>query len=85
MMGTELSELNRILYDKQIALALTNDEFAKYLGVSRSWLIDMYSPRLIKKKPIRNLTAFKLINKLSIPMSVIRDYNMFVNSIRKGQ
>lgn len=64
-----------LLKEKQMKLEMGNTDFAKYLGVHRTWLLNLYNPK-IPEHPIRLSTMFKLHNRIDIPMEVMEEYNL---------
>lgn len=63
-----------LLKEKQMKLEMGNSDFARHLGVHRTWLLSLYNPK-IAEHPIRLSTMFKLHNRLDIPMEVMEEYN----------
>lgn len=61
----------------QLELGMNSTQFAKYMGMSRAWLIDVRS----NTKPSRTLqpmTMIKIHKILGIPLEVMEKYNKMV-------
>jgi len=55
---------------------MTNEQFAKYLGKSRTWLQAIYSKnKNVKKYLLSERTIFDINQKTEIPIEVIEEYN----------
>lgn len=67
-------EFVKQLKAKQIQLEMNNSDFAKYIGMHRTWCINLYNKNLAKH-PLSEQTMSKLYNRLGIDFDVMRDYN----------
>ena len=69
-------ELPKIIKRKQWEHKMTGVEFAKFLGKSRPWLMQLYCTRRdTKKYKLSELTMYDLEDKLGIPMELMEQYN----------
>lgn len=62
------------LLKKQLELEMTTSEFANYIGVHRTWLINLRNPNLPKHK-LSKKTIGKLHNRCNISIDILNDYN----------
>lgn len=67
-------KFEEILKTKQLELEMNNSNFAKYIGLHRTWLVSKYSKTAIQR-PLSIETIGKLNNRLGIPISVMYEYN----------
>lgn len=73
--------LEELLFKEQIQREMTSDEFAKYLGLSRTWLGFIYGDDN-NKRPLSRKTMGKIHSRTEIPISVMEEYN---NRIEVGR
>lgn len=66
-----------MLREKQAELEMSTNQFAKHIGLHRTWLTDMWNPRK-PRRPLRDRTMYLLHNRLDIPYEVMEEYNIFV-------
>lgn len=65
---------------------MTNDEFAKYIGKSRTWLQWIYSKNpSVEKYMLSERTIYDLNEKLGIATEIMEDYNHAILSNRYKQ
>ena len=63
-----------LLNKTQMELELSNGEFAKYIGTSRTWWVNMkYHDNY--GRPISKKTGFKLKNRIKVTDELIDEYN----------
>lgn len=74
-------EFEKQLRLKQFELEMNNSEFAKYIGMHRTWFVNLYNKN-IPKHPLSKQTMAKLYNRLGIDFDVMLAYN---NQILKGR
>lgn len=69
-------EFPKLMKRKQWELGMTGEQFAKYLGKSRPWLMQLYCLRKdAKKYKLGELTMYDLEDKLGISIEVMEKYN----------
>ncbi len=67
-------EFEKQLRVKQLELEMNNLAFAKYIGMHRTWLINLYNNK-ITKHPLSKQTMAKLYNRLGIDFNIMLEYN----------
>lgn len=68
------NELVELLKKRQKALELNNSQFARYIGITRAWLLRLYDV----SKPRTQLkceTMAKFAERVAIPYDVLERYN----------
>ena len=74
-------EFPRLMKRKQWEHGMTGVEFAKFLGKSRPWLMQLYCSREdTKKYKLSELTMYDIEDKLGIPLTVMEQYNRDVEA-----
>lgn len=71
------NELIELIKRRQKALELNNTHFAKYIGISRSWLVRLYNMKLPRKQ-LKGETITKFVERIAIPYDMIERYNRSV-------
>lgn len=75
-------DFEKELSQKQIELELDNTSFANYIGMHRTWLINLWNKRL-PKHPLSKKTMSKLYNRLGISFETMNAYNEQILEGRK--
>ena len=74
-------EFPRLMKRKQLEHRMTGVAFAKFLGKSRPWLMQVYCVREdTKKYKLSELTMYDINDKLGIPFDVMEQYNRDVEA-----
>lgn len=74
-------EFPKIMKRKQWEAKMTGEQFAKHLGKSRPWLMQIYCMRSdTRKYKLSELTMYDLEEKLGIPISIMEQYNKDVEA-----
>ena len=69
----------KVLKHCQLERHLTNENFAKLVGKSRTWLQWIYSKNpKVEKFLLSEMTMYDLHTKLDIPMEIMEEYNKYL-------
>lgn len=68
-------EFESELKHKQVELEMNNTEFANYIGMHRTWVVNMWNDN-IQRHPLSKQTMMKLNNRLDIDYDTMLKYNM---------
>lgn len=71
------NELIELMKKRQRALELNNTQFAKYIGITRAWLVRLYNVKLPRTQ-LKGETIAKFVERIAIPYDVIERYNRSV-------
>lgn len=71
------NELIELMKKRQKALEMNNTHFAKYIGISRAWLVRLYNTEQPRKQ-LKGETIAKFVERIAIPYEVIERYNRSV-------
>lgn len=63
-----------LMESKKRELAMSNTQFAEYIGKHRSWVVALFNPKAVQR-PLRESTMCLLYEKLDIPFEVMEEYN----------
>lgn len=62
------------IIDKQVELEMNNTEFARFLGTSRQWVINIHNNNA-KKSPFKFKTMCILAHACGLSIEELKDYN----------
>lgn len=74
-------KFEQMLKEKQATLEMSTNQFARHIGLHRTWLTNMWNPKK-PRRPLRERTMHLLHNRLDIPYEVMEEYNHLVLSER---
>lgn len=74
-------EFEKTLKLKQMELAMGNTEFAKHIGVHRTWVVNLYNQN-IPRHPLSEKTMCLLHNSLGIDFDIMIKYNEEIKNAR---
>lgn len=81
-------KLNELTYDfeiklkkKQMELALNNVEFAKHIGMHKTWLMNLWNQKQ-PRHPLSEKTMYLLHNNLGMDFETMVNYNQEIISQR---
>lgn len=75
-------DFERELSRKQMELELNNTDFAKYIGMHRTWVMNLWNKNL-PRHPLSKKTMSKLYNRLGISLDIMKAYNKQILEERK--
>jgi hypothetical protein len=75
-------DFEKKLYNKQAELEMGNTDFARFIGVNRTWVVNFWNSNL-PKHPLSKKTMFKLNNRLGISFDEMVEYNSRILEARE--
>lgn len=74
MLNNSEYAFERELNKKQMELELNNTDFANYIGMHRTWVMNLWNQNL-PRHPLSKKTMSKLYNRLNIDLELMVEYN----------
>lgn len=75
-------EFEKELSEKQMELELNNTAFAEYIGMHRTWVMNLWNHN-IARHPLSKKTMSKLHNRLGMDIELMKEYNKQILEERK--